>query len=129
MNFGSFFSGRYGMDNFNRFLMILGLVLSFLSMIVRIRLFYTIGVIIWIFALARAFSRAHGNRARENQWFMAKTALVRNFFWKKKTIRNEKKYNHIFKCPSCGQHVRVPKGKGKIEIKCPRCGGTFVKKS
>ena len=36
-------------------------------------------------------------------------------------------YTSYFRCPSCHQQVRVPKGKGHIEIRCPKCGTKFIK--
>ena len=44
-------------------------------------------------------------------------------------IREDKKAFKFFKCPACRQKIRVPKGKGKIEITCPRCGDRFIKKT
>ena len=44
------------------------------------------------------------------------------------TMRSDREHR-IFRCPSCDQRVRVPRGRGKIEITCPRCGQTFVKRS
>lgn len=41
----------------------------------------------------------------------------------------ERKHFKFFKCPACHQKIRVPKGKGRIEITCPRCGEKFVKKT
>ena len=37
--------------------------------------------------------------------------------------------NRYYKCPKCKQLVRVPRGKGKISITCPRCKEKFVKKT
>ena len=37
--------------------------------------------------------------------------------------------NRYYGCPSCGQTVRVPRKKGRISIKCPRCGQRFEKKT
>lgn len=42
------------------------------------------------------------------------------------TCDREHKY---FRCPNCGQMLRVPKGKGKISISCRNCGTTFQKKT
>ena len=32
-------------------------------------------------------------------------------------------------CPTCRQKLRVPRGRGRIQISCPRCGTQFIKKS
>ena len=48
-------------------------------------------------------------------------------------IRREKwvqrKDYKFFTCPSCKTTLRVPRGKGKIEIVCRRCGSRFSGKS
>ncbi|MBQ6293704.1 MAG: hypothetical protein IJK77_07550 [Lachnospiraceae bacterium] len=44
------------------------------------------------------------------------------------TMRSDKEHR-IFRCPNCDQRVRVPRGRGKIEITCPRCGHKFIKRS
>lgn len=43
-------------------------------------------------------------------------------------MRSDKEHR-IFRCPNCDQRVRVPRGRGKIEITCPRCGHKFIKRS
>ena len=35
----------------------------------------------------------------------------------------------FFSCPGCGSYLRVPRGKGRIQITCPRCGQRFDRKS
>ena len=35
----------------------------------------------------------------------------------------------IFRCPKCHQMIRVPKGRGKIAIRCPKCKFEFIRRS
>ena len=37
-------------------------------------------------------------------------------------------YKHA-RCSSCKQRVRVPRGKGKLRVTCPRCGTKFEVRS
>lgn len=32
-------------------------------------------------------------------------------------------------CPSCGNKLRIPKGKGKIRITCPHCKQQFIQQT
>lgn len=45
-----------------------------------------------------------------------------------KAQAQDKDHKYFF-CPKCGQSVRVPKGAGKIRVKCPKCGEKFEKKA
>ena len=37
--------------------------------------------------------------------------------------------NRYFLCPRCRQTVRVPRGKGRILITCPKCKEKFQRKT
>ena len=82
-----------------------------------------------IYAYFRIFSKNIYKRAAENQAFMKKTAGIRSWFYKQKSMMAQRKTHRIFKCPTCKQKIRVPKGKGRIEIRCPKCSTKFIKKS
>ena len=56
------------------------------------------------------------------------TAGIRRFFSRGKA-RSQDKTHRYFKCPGCGQTVRVPRGRGKIQITCPKCRREFIKKT
>ena len=119
--FRRFMAGRYGTDKLNTlFLWIAtaGILLSlFLPVgwpnLVAVLLAYILmGVVIF-----RMLSRNTYQRHKENRRYL-------NFLERLKD--REHKY---FACPKCKQSVRVPKGKGKISITCPKCREKFVKKT
>ena len=110
--------GRYGSDRLNLLLIVVSLVFSVLSSFVPALGFLSIlfyALLIWAFF--RMFSKNIAARQRE--------AAAYNRFKKFFSDRN----NRYYACPSCSQTVRVPRGKGKISIKCPRCGQRFEKKT
>lgn len=123
-----FMWGRYGNDQLNRFLMILVLIFLVLSMFLR-GPFYFVALAALIYSYFRMFSRNITKRAAENQWYLQKTMKARGWFRKKKQELSQMKQYHIYKCPKCGQKIRVPRGRGRIAITCRKCGTEFVKKS
>ena len=128
-----FMHGRYGIDQFSKFLLILGVVVvllsSFLSRNPVGLVFYLIGWALVIYCYFRMFSRNTSKRYAENQAFLAKTYKIRTFFSQQKNIWKQRRVYHIYTCPNCRQKIRIPRGKGKIEIRCPKCSTTFIKKS
>lgn len=117
----SFMAGRYGTDRLNMVILCAGLVASLLSMILPIA---PLNLILWalsyglmIWAIVRSLSRNTYKRYQENRKFLQ--------FYDRLKDRN----NRYFNCPKCRQTVRVPRGKGKISITCPRCREKFIKKS
>lgn len=119
--FYRFMQGRYGNDPLNRFLMILSLTAMLLSILWKPQ-FFAIAVALLGWGYYRMFSRKVYTRAGENQRYLD----IRDGILGK--LKQRKDY-HIYKCPGCGQKVRVPRGKGKIEIHCPKCGKDFIKRS
>ena len=77
----------------------------------------------------RIFSRNIQQRYAENQKYLQMTSKFRFRFNKEKNLMKQRKTHHIYSCPGCGQKVRIPRGKGKIEIECPKCHTKFVKRS
>ena len=75
------------------------------------------------------FSRKVYTRAVENQRYLEiKEKVLIRLRRERRQLEQRKEY-HIYKCPGCGQKVRIPRGKGKVEVRCPKCAHTFVKKS
>ena len=61
--------------------------------------------------------------------FLATKDAILNKFRKQKYYAAQRKDFHIYTCPTCKQKIRIPKGKGKISITCPKCKTSFIKKS
>ena len=127
--------GRYGQDQLNRLLSITGLIILVVSVVI-VRFIPLLSSVLWIAAVAlivicywRMFSRNIAARSAENQRYLT----FRYKFAVEKQRRAERaaqsKDYKFFKCPKCGVLNRIPKGKGKIEITCPRCGEKFIRKS
>ncbi len=115
--FRQFMYGRYGSDKLNLFLLGLGVALCLLSSFSRLYFLGIFAYIPLIWAIFRMYSRNVYKRQRENRQFL-------QFF-----TRLRDRQNRYFACPRCRQRVRVPRGKGKIVIKCPSCGERFAKKT
>ena len=128
-----FMQGRYGIDQLSKFLLITGLAVVLLSAFFGetavSMLLYNFGWGVVIYCYFRIFSRNVQKRYAENQAYLMKTYKIRNWFQNQKNIWQQRKVYHIYTCPSCKQKIRIPKGKGKIEVRCPKCGTTFIKKS
>ena len=135
-----FLYGRNGMDNLGKLSMFIALILVIITMFCHNTYVYIAALIFLGYAYFRMMSKNVSKRYMENQKYLKLTAGIRpvinkagygmrNFFAKLKSRIMTLKTHHIYKCPSCGQKVRVPRGRGKIEITCPKCRNKFVKKS
>ncbi len=123
-----FMAGRYGNDRFNQFIMIVALILCLLS-VFKVPGAYLLGILCLIYAYFRMFSRNTYKRSMENNWYLQKTYKLRQSVATFKRDMQTRKTHHIYRCPSCRQKIRIPRGKGRIEIRCPKCSHTFIKKS
>ncbi len=122
--------GRYGSDQLNMAILVAAVLVSLTNSILTVFLrestVYSgivapiLSVIVYgllIYSFFRMFSRNIYKRQRENRRF---TQL-----WMRLKDRN----NRYFRCPNCKQTVRVPRGRGKICIRCPKCGEKFTRKT
>ncbi len=122
-----FFSGRYGSDKLNLFLLVLLLILTLMYIITHWIIFDILSMAVAITVCFRMFSRNYSKRAAENAKYMKLTEPVRTFV---NNLRPASSVSHkVFYCPKCKQKLRVPKGRGKIEITCPKCRNNFIKRS
>lgn len=129
-----FMYGRYGNDELNQFLfklVFIGLVISLLSGRTSFLgdLFYYLALIIVAFIYFRMFSKNFNKRYAEKNAYLNFSNKIKLYLDKQGKKAQQKKSYAFFKCPSCKQKVRVPKGKGKISIHCHKCNVDFIKKS
>ncbi|MBR4701802.1 MAG: hypothetical protein IKP19_08955 [Oscillospiraceae bacterium] len=118
--------GRCGLDELNIFLLLVSVIICLIGLLLsRINaLFALIGSLITLLSygllfwyLFRAFSRNLEKRSRENRRFLTLKSRLTD------------RQNRYYRCPNCKQTVRVPRGRGKICIKCPKCSEKFIRKS
>lgn len=128
--------GRYGVDQMNIGVLILSMVCTFTASLTRWLLLSILGTALLAYGVFRMFSRNVSARSKENQKFLVFWNKVKGIWYKikdwfsgKKRRFADRKTHCYFSCPKCKRKLRVPKGKGKIEISCPICGTKFIKKT
>ena len=124
-------TGRYGTDQLNRALSVVTMVLMLLGIIFGR---YAFGSVLWLLALAslvwstfRTFSRNTVKRRLENTKYMRFSQKYLSGFRGAKTRFQQRREYKFFRCPSCKIWLRVPKGKGKLNITCRQCGERFTR--
>ena len=127
--FTRFMQGRYGVDSLSRFLSVVLLAFIVIGVFIRIPFsgmitFAILAVLYW-----RMFSRDIPKRYEENQKFLQIRDKLLGRFSNFGSNMSQLKDYHIYKCPRCNQKIRIPRGKGHIMVRCPRCGFEFHKKS
>ena len=118
--FRRFMMGRYGTDKLNMAILGAGVVLCLLVMFIRGLpglVLTALSYVLMLWAIFRMFSRNTYKRYRENRKYLQLLERLKD---------REHRY---FDCPRCRQPVRVPRGKGKIAITCPKCKEKFIKKT
>ena len=116
-----FMEGRYGNDRLNMFILGAGLVLvlvySFVPNALVQMILWLVSYVLMFWAIFRMMSRNVYKRYQENRKFL-------QFF-----DRIKDRQHRYYDCPKCRQTVRVPRGKGKIFITCPKCKEKFIRKT
>lgn len=127
--FRKFMVGRYGTDQLGIALIFLSFVLSIVFVFIPETMLRYIVYLPFALFLFRAFSKNVARRREENLKFLKIWSPVASWFRKKQYRLKDRKFNSYYSCPNCKQAIRVPKGKGKIRITCPKCKHEFVKKT
>ena len=88
-----------------------------------------LGLAAIVYSYFRILSRNTRKRYSENLKYLSYQNRVTTWFGKQQVRFKQRKDYHYYRCPQCGQQLRVPRGRGKISITCPKCGHQFIKKS
>ena len=116
-----FMQGRYGTDKLNTAILVCGLAACFLAMLMPSALLHLLltlaSYILMGWAIFRMLSRNTYQRYQENCKYLRFMERLKD------------RGHRYFDCPRCHQPVRVPRGKGKISITCPKCKEKFIKKT
>lgn len=138
MSMYRFMQGRYGFDSLSNFLLMEAFILIFLNLIISFTplrislislLFSLLSWLIIVYCYIRVFSKNYAKRKAQNDRFLMRTAGIREKLKKRRALRRIRRTHHIYSCPGCSQKIKIPKGKGKIVITCPKCRMEFTKNS
>lgn len=135
--FRHFMEGRYGVDQLNRFILLLAVIFMVAQIIIEkavggpnlaCTILYYLELVLLIWNVVRMLSKNIQKRYAQNQAYLKIKSRVLDFF---RGVKREPvdKAHRIYKCPSCKQKVRVPAGRGRIAITCPKCHAQFIKKT
>lgn len=146
--------GRNGFDKLGIFTWSVAIALFIVTVFSHSFYVYIIAVAFLAYSVYRMMSKKIDRRYLEEQTFLKFFYNIKYFFIdtknkfsrkrfasvqnnkKKKAFdsakdkqKSEEKLYKYFSCPECSQKVRVPRGHGKIEITCPKCGRKFIKRT
>ena len=124
-----FLSGRYGVDALFLPLLILSCGFTFLSNFKGLGFLHLLGTAVLCYALFRVCSRNFHKRQKELYAYSNLMASIQKYFGFRKKMFSERHLKKYFKCPNCKVYLSVPKGKGKLKIRCTKCHHEFVRKS
>ncbi len=113
------FQGRYGIDDLGKTLMIVSMALYLVGNVISSSVILSLSMVGMVFFIYRVMSKKHWDRSEENRKYNRYIKL-----WKLRY--KERKFSRIFMCKSCGRMIRVPKGKGKIQVTCTVCGNKSI---
>lgn len=120
--------GRYGGDQLSWFLLAVYVLLSLLSGLPYLGILSWAALAVLVWSFYRMFSRQYDRRRAENARFLSLAGPAIRWVKMRRTILRDREHRY-FRCPNCGQYLRVPRGKGRITINCRSCGVSFEEKS
>lgn len=124
----AFMLGRNGVDHLNKFLFRTAAVIAALNLLL-LRQIGSVPFLIAGYALFRTLSRNLPMRQAEDVLVLEKCRRVKAILSGAVQRAKQRRDYRFFSCPGCRSYLRVPRGKGRIQVTCPRCGHRFDRKS
>lgn len=124
-----FMQRRYGADEISYILIAISLILSILSNFDKLRFLYFIALIPVVLSIVRSLSRNITARIAEREKYLTMVSPIKSFLKLQQNKYRDRKTHRYFKCKNCKSTLRVPKGRGKISITCPKCNAKITKKT
>ncbi|MFA5577326.1 MAG: hypothetical protein WCZ27_07930 [Tissierellaceae bacterium] len=120
-----FMKGRYGGDQLSMTLIGVSIILTLIGSWTKLSLFTIISYIPLVFSIFRMFSKDLAKRRMENYKFSMFISPVYSRYTRLNRKFKERKTHKYVKCPNCKRELRLPRGKGRITITCPKCQEKF----
>lgn len=127
--FRNFMIGRYGTDKLTIAMIVIGMTLTFIGDLFRLRFLTILTYLIFFACIYRVMSKNVEARQTENEKFIVLYKPYEKYVFSKYNLVKARKNYKYFKCPNCKQLLRVPRHKGKINVTCKKCGIRFEQKS
>ncbi|MBW4829460.1 MAG: hypothetical protein KZY61_01390 [Clostridiaceae bacterium] len=124
-----FMAGRCGVDQLSTALIVVNLICTILLRFFNSSILNIFCIIISVIVIYRIFSKNISKRYQENIKFLNIWNPIKRKVNKKIQRIKDLKHYKYFKCSNCKQTLRVPRGKGKISITCPKCKLVMIKRS
>lgn len=125
----NFLTGKNGIDQLSIAVIIFAMLLNLVARNISSGIPGILAVLLLAWAVFRILSRNIEKRRQENLLFTSILTNIKNGFGKLKAGRAQAKAYKLFNCPGCKNLLRVPKGRGKLNITCPKCGQRFSGKT
>lgn len=121
--------GRNGADELGNAVISVSIILLLINVFAHTRVLSLLALLLALYSCWRMSSKAVAQRRKENRAFLKALGPAARFLRNPgSTINEQRSYKHLT-CPSCGQQMRVPRGKGKMRVTCPRCQKKFEARS
>jgi DNA-directed RNA polymerase subunit RPC12/RpoP len=117
-----FANGRYGIDDLGKTIFLVSIVVYIIGVLLQNSILAFLAMFGFLIFLCRTLSGDRWERSAENRKYLGYTKLWKLRYENRRTAR-------VYMCEKCGRYIRVPKGKGKIQITCPSCGSKMIRKT